>query len=226
VNLKTATVRINANVVSNGGTVKIEVSNLLDLAGGASITTTGAANTVIASGAVDFDATGAGTINLAGSIVTTGSDHNAAAGNTGGGVTIDTANGTIGVAAITSSGGNATTPDNNGGVAGAITVSAGTGKQVTLTGNLVALGGTPSGTGAAGAKANATIGSTGTILISAAVQTQVQNLVLNGGTIDIDDSPLRFLYSFAAGIGLGILAWRRMWLPTAWGRSSSPTAPC
>ena len=36
---------------------------------------------------------------------------------------------------------------------------------------------------------------------------------LLSGTIDIDNSPSRFLYSVAAGLGLGILAWRRMWLP-------------
>jgi 4-amino-4-deoxy-L-arabinose transferase-like glycosyltransferase len=33
------------------------------------------------------------------------------------------------------------------------------------------------------------------------------------GTIDIATSPARFLYTLAAGLGLGILAWRRMWLP-------------
>jgi 4-amino-4-deoxy-L-arabinose transferase-like glycosyltransferase len=36
---------------------------------------------------------------------------------------------------------------------------------------------------------------------------------LLSGTIDIADSLSRFLYSAAAGLGLGILAWRRMWLP-------------
>jgi 4-amino-4-deoxy-L-arabinose transferase-like glycosyltransferase len=33
------------------------------------------------------------------------------------------------------------------------------------------------------------------------------------GTIDIATSPSRFLYTLAAGLGLGMLAWRRMWLP-------------
>jgi 4-amino-4-deoxy-L-arabinose transferase-like glycosyltransferase len=33
------------------------------------------------------------------------------------------------------------------------------------------------------------------------------------GTIDIATSPSRFLYTLAAGLGLGVLAWRRMWLP-------------
>jgi 4-amino-4-deoxy-L-arabinose transferase-like glycosyltransferase len=36
---------------------------------------------------------------------------------------------------------------------------------------------------------------------------------LLSGTIDIDSSPSRFLYLLAAGLGLSILAWRRMWLP-------------
>ena len=49
-----------------------------------------------------------GTVNLVGDLVTTGATNNAGTGSTGGAVTIDTANGTIAVANITSSGGAAT----------------------------------------------------------------------------------------------------------------------
>jgi 4-amino-4-deoxy-L-arabinose transferase-like glycosyltransferase len=46
------------------------------------------------------------------------------------------------------------------------------------------------------------------------LQALIQSLSrLLSGTIDIDSSPSRFLYSVTAGLGLGILARRGMWLP-------------
>ena len=69
--LTTATINIDASVVTNGGVVDLNATTLVDLATGQSITTTGDANAE-AGGAIDIDVSGTGTVNLAGSLVTTG----------------------------------------------------------------------------------------------------------------------------------------------------------
>ncbi|OQB39452.1 MAG: The GLUG motif protein [Candidatus Hydrogenedentes bacterium ADurb.Bin179] len=164
VNIKTATIDINENLVAVGKKVTLNASTLVDLASGKSITTTAAENSEAASGAVDIDATGTGAVNLSGDIITTGAANNAGTGSAGGAVTIDTANGTIAVNKITASGGASTGGTNKGGAAGAITINSTTaGNNITLNGDLASVGG--AGSAAQGAGGNINPKGSGSIIL-------------------------------------------------------------
>ncbi len=144
--LTTATIDINANVNTNGGNVDLNADTLIHLEAGDTISTTSPVAGA-ASGTIDIDVTGNGTIKLDGALTTTGANNAAGAGGAAGQVDIDTANGSVLVQNITASGGNGTAAAGAAAVINVIS-SGGDNDGITLTGQLISQGG--AGTPAAG----------------------------------------------------------------------------
>lgn len=140
---------IGAAIDTIGGDFTINAAGDVSSTGAGTITTTASSlsNDSVASGAVDINVSGTGTVNLAGNLVTTGDDNSGGLGSAGGAVTIDTNNGTIALADITTSGGTGTAAA--GGAAGTLTVTTATNNVITLNGSpLTAAGGTGTSQGA------------------------------------------------------------------------------
>jgi len=87
---------------------------------------------------------GTGTVAFSGSIDTSGINTPGVSSAAGGAVSIDTNNGTISIAAVTTSGGNGNSSI-SGGNAGNLEVNTGVGNSITLAGNITALGGSSTG---------------------------------------------------------------------------------
>ncbi len=147
VTLNGPTISLLDNITTLGGAVSLTGTTLVSQSAGKAITTTAGANSGTASGTITINVSGTGTVDLAGSLVTTGTANNAGIGSAGGNVTIDTANGTLAVANISTSGGASTNVSSNGGAAGMIAINTGANNTITLNGGtLSAVGGAP-GTG-------------------------------------------------------------------------------
>ena len=161
VTLDAVTIDLNDSITTtSGGAAGLVTLNAgsggVDLAAGQAITTTataGGGSDSVVSGAVDINVSSTGSVNLAGNIVTTGDDNDSGVGSAGGEVTIDTNDGGISVADITTSGGAGTGAA--GGSAAAITLNAadaGGGDTHDITfGTLTALGGTGTSSGSGSA---------------------------------------------------------------------------
>ena len=165
---------LNGGIQSNGGTVDLDADTGVTSDGNGTINTSGGEGE--AGGAVYIDVNQAGDVSLAGTIDTSGSDATGAStGGEGGLVTIDTDDGSIDVADITTSGGDSST----GGSAGNVTLTTGTGDgsgNITLSGTITALLG---GEG----------GSDGTVYldaVGAVIDGNGTGLNVEAGLLDID----------------------------------------
>ncbi|MBD3646577.1 MAG: hypothetical protein HUJ31_03780, partial [Pseudomonadales bacterium] len=127
--------------------------------------------------AVDIDVTGGGNVRLGAAITTSGTAEATQGGN-GCAVTINTADGTMSLNAITTDGGNTTAGSNNGGNGASVTVVAGgaTG-GLTLAGAISTIGGTSVG-GSAGTDGSVTLDAGAGTLDGAS-----QSISTGGGTI-------------------------------------------
>jgi len=172
------------DILTDGGDVEIMSAGDVTSAGGSDIETSGEVNTAQASGSVTISTSGTAVINLAGNITTTGADHNAANGNTGGDVMLTTNDGTIDVALITTSGGDATTSGDNGGNAGLISLNTGSGNTINLDGATITANG--------GATVDATAGNGNDITFADPVMLNTGVTVSatgnTGGNIDFSNS--------------------------------------
>ena len=126
----------------------------VDLAVAQTINTAAAANSGTASGAVAITATGVGTINLSGDLVTTGAANSLGVGSAGGAVAITSTTGTIALANISTSGGASTLANNNGGNAGTVGISSTGGSVVTLNASTITASGGVGGGGVIGVAGN------------------------------------------------------------------------
>ncbi|MCA9059390.1 MAG: hypothetical protein KDA85_12860, partial [Planctomycetaceae bacterium] len=148
------TITINRAISTAGGNITFNVDTLISSDANGVITTTAAADSGLASGFINLDASATGTINLQGDLITAGADHSAGNGSDGGAVTLHTTNGTIAAGLINTSGGDDLAASNTGGAAGSILINTGSSNLITLRGALTAAGGTGN---TAGAGANVTL---------------------------------------------------------------------
>jgi hypothetical protein len=146
-NLNGSTISLVDNITTQGGAVSITGTTLVSQPAGKAITTTASANSGAASGAISINVTGTGALDLSGDLVTTGAANNAGVGSAGGNVTIDTANGTLAVANISTSGGASANAASNGGAAGTIAINTGTNNTITLNGSTLTAAGGAAGAG-------------------------------------------------------------------------------
>jgi hypothetical protein len=146
-NLDGSTISFVDNITTQGGAVSITGTTLISQTAGKAITTTAAANSGTASGTISINVTGSGTVDLSGNLVTTGAANNAGVGSAGGNVTIDTANGVLAVANISTSGGASANAASNGGAAGTIAINTGTNNTITLNGSTLTAAGGAAGAG-------------------------------------------------------------------------------
>ena len=142
VDLSASAIQLNNPITTFGGPVSLSASSSINSVPAGTITTTALPDTGIGSGSVQITASGSGGINLQGGINTRGANGLIAPGAQGGTVTITTADGSISVADINTSGGNsAFFSFFFGGNAAPIALSAGNANGITLNGNLTAQGG-------------------------------------------------------------------------------------
>ncbi|MFO0979261.1 MAG: hypothetical protein U0996_22830 [Planctomycetaceae bacterium] len=144
------TIHINRAILTKGGSVTFNADTLVDSDANGDITTSAAADSGIASGFIDINVSGAGTVDLNGDLITEGADHSAGNGSSGGAVTIDTANGTIAVALIRTDGGDDTSNGFTGGNAGSIGITSGGAQSTTLRASIFAVEGTGNTDGVGG----------------------------------------------------------------------------
>jgi len=155
VTLQGATLDLNAGIDTAGGVATLTGGiGGVDLAVAQTINTAAAANSGTDSGAVAITASGVGTINLSGDLVTTGAANNAGVGSAGGAVAITSATGTIALANISTSGGASTLANNNGGNAGTVGISSTGGSVVTLNASTITASGGVGGGGVIGVAGN------------------------------------------------------------------------
>ncbi|MBL8816362.1 MAG: S-layer family protein [Planctomyces sp.] len=134
-------INITRAITTEGGSITLNADTLVSSSAAGDLQTTAAVSSGVASGAIDINVTGNGVVDLLGDLITEGADHAAGNGSNGGAVTIDTADGTIDVGLIRTSGGDDLANANTGGTAGLITLNTGNSNLITLTDDLTAAGG-------------------------------------------------------------------------------------
>ncbi|MEX2360504.1 MAG: autotransporter-associated beta strand repeat-containing protein, partial [Gammaproteobacteria bacterium] len=201
------------------GAVDWTVSGSMDIPG--DIVTTAVDDIGLPSGAVSLVSDGAGNITITGVIDTRGAANATGVGSAGGAVLIQTADGTISVGVIMTSGGaNNGGGAHNGGHAGGVTLTSTGGDLITLNGSITARGG-DSLSGDGGNGGNVDIN--GPVLLGAAITIDTRgsddglggthgtvdfSAAIDGGetlTIHSGDAGVAFNSAVGAGTPLGIL---------------------
>jgi hypothetical protein len=142
------------SITTSGGALAIG-DNDIHGAGGVTLTGVGVSNTAagtvsslaaadsgLASGNIQINATGNGSINMAGTVTARGAHNSVGSGSDAGSVTISTANGSITAAQVSSQGGDISGPGRIAGHGNSLTYNVGgAGNTLTLTGEQVTRGG-------------------------------------------------------------------------------------